>query len=417
MEYAIDVKGLSKKYKIGEITSKTLVSDIHRFWDKIRGKENSTTLIGKSQINTSNNEFFWALKDIDLSIKQGEVWGIIGPNGAGKSTLLKILSRITKPTSGEITINGRIASLLEVGTGFHPEMTGRENIYMNGAIMGMRKLEINSKLDEIIEFSGVQRYIDTPVKRYSSGMKVRLGFAVAAHLEPEILIVDEVLAVGDAEFQKKCLGKMKEVSNEKGRTVLFVSHNMSAVTSLCSKGLLIKQGICMWNGTISEAIAKYNGDVQFKSNYKFKVNKELEACLSEINIVNIDNKPVNTFSLGDSIRINVFVKVNTAIRNFVVSIGIMDALNYPIRTTWMPEQSVSEGNYEISFSESNLFFASGTYKIVLGLSAGKQKIQYVDDGIFFYIDENSNFLEFNLKNKNQKTGFILNPMDIQIQRK
>ena len=228
---ALKSEHISKMYRLGLVSTKTLSHDLNRWYHRIRGKEDPYLKIGEANDRSSkgSSEYVWALKDIDFEIEKGDSVGIIGRNGAGKSTLLKILSRVTQPTTGSLKVKGRIASLLEVGTGFHPELTGRENIYLNGAILGMRKKEITSKLDQIIDFSGVERYLDTPVKRYSSGMYVRLAFAVAAHLESEILIVDEVLAVGDAEFQKKCLGKMGEVSKGEGRTVLFVSHNLSAV--------------------------------------------------------------------------------------------------------------------------------------------------------------------------------------------
>src|SRR5436190_15090923 len=227
---AIKVENVSKLYRLGQVGTGSLAHDINRWWHKLRGKEDPYLKIGESNDRTqkSNSEYVWALKDIDFEVKQGEVLGIIGRNGAGKSTLLKILSRTTSPTTGSVKIKGRVASLLEVGTGFHPELSGRDNIFLNGAILGMTRLEIKSKFDEIVDFAGVERYIDTPVKRYSSGMYVRLAFGVAAHLEPEILIVDEVLAVGDAEFQKKALGKMKDVSTQQGRTVLFVSHQMGS---------------------------------------------------------------------------------------------------------------------------------------------------------------------------------------------
>jgi lipopolysaccharide transport system ATP-binding protein len=241
----IQVENLSKVYQIGQIGTGTISRDIERFWlTKILGKEDPFIKIGQANDRTIKGEsdIVWSLQDINFQINQGEAVGIIGKNGAGKSTLLKLLSRVTSPTTGQIRVKGRIASLLEVGTGFHPELSGRENIYLNGAILGMRKNEISRKLDEIIDFSGVERYIDTPVKRYSSGMYVRLAFAVAAHLESEILIVDEVLAVGDAEFQKKCLGKMGEISKGQGRTVLFVSHNMAAVSSLCPSSILLNKG-------------------------------------------------------------------------------------------------------------------------------------------------------------------------------
>lgn len=256
----IHVENLSKAYQIGQIGTGTVSRDIERFWiTKVLGKEDPFLKIGEANDRSikGQSDIVWSLRDINFEINQGEAVGIIGKNGAGKSTLLKLLSRVTSPTTGEIKVKGRIASLLEVGTGFHPELSGRENIYLNGAILGMRKKEITRKLDEIIDFSGVERYIDTPVKRYSSGMYVRLAFAVAAHLESEILIVDEVLAVGDAEFQKKCLGKMGEISKGEGRTVLFVSHNMGAIKNLCSKGILLENGQITYAGDVDNAIEKY----------------------------------------------------------------------------------------------------------------------------------------------------------------
>src|SRR5688500_14883915 len=235
----IKVENLSKQYRLGNVGTGTISHDVNRWWHGIRGKEDPYLKIGEENNPSvkSNSEYVWALRDINFAVNHGEVLGVIGRNGAGKSTLLKILSRTTAPTTGSVKIKGRVASLLEVGTGFHPELTGRENIFLNGAILGMTKREIKTKFDEIVDFSGVERYIDTPVKRYSSGMYVRLAFAVAAHLESEILIVDEVLAVGDAEFQKKCLGKMGEVSKGQGRTVLFVSHNIQAISSICERGI------------------------------------------------------------------------------------------------------------------------------------------------------------------------------------
>lgn len=244
MSIVIKVENVSKQYRLGQIGTGSLSHDVNRFWHKVRGKEDPYLKIGDENDRTQkvNSDYVWALRDINFDVPQGEALGIIGRNGAGKSTLLKILSRTTTPSTGTIKVRGRIASLLEVGTGFHPELSGKDNIFLNGAILGMTNHEIKRKFDEIVDFAGVERYIDTPVKRYSSGMYVRLAFAVAAHLEPEILIVDEVLAVGDAEFQKKCLGKMKDVSVNDGRTVLFVSHNMAAIQNLCTKALYMEQG-------------------------------------------------------------------------------------------------------------------------------------------------------------------------------
>ena len=256
----LKAENISKQYRLGTVGTGTLSHDLNRWWHKIRGKEDPYLKVGEINDRSikANSEYVWALQDINFEVNRGEVLGIIGKNGAGKSTLLKILSKVTAPTTGVIKSRGRIASLLEVGTGFNPELTGRENIYLNGAILGMTKKEIASKIDEIIEFSGCERYIDTPTKRYSSGMTVRLAFAVAAFLEPEILVVDEVLAVGDAEFQKKAIGKMQDISRSEGRTVLFVSHNMAAVKSLCTRAVLMNNGKISYVGDVESTIENYN---------------------------------------------------------------------------------------------------------------------------------------------------------------
>jgi len=259
MSVVIKVENLSKAYQLGDIGTGTISRDLERFWAKMRGKEDPFLKIGEvnDRAVKGESDVVWSLKNINFEIQQGDAVGIIGRNGAGKSTLLKILSRVTAPTTGSAKLKGRIASLLEVGTGFHPELSGRENIFLNGAILGMRKAEIKRKFDEIVDFSGVERYVDTPVKRYSSGMYVRLAFAVAAHLESEIMIVDEVLAVGDAEFQKKCLGKMGDVSKGEGRTVLFVSHNLTAITRLCSSSMLLRNGLLIDHDATHKIITNY----------------------------------------------------------------------------------------------------------------------------------------------------------------
>ncbi|GGF68756.1 ABC transporter ATP-binding protein [Wenyingzhuangia marina] len=258
----LKVENISKQYRLGTLGTGTISHDLNRWWHRIRGKEDPYLKIGETNDRSTKgtSEYVWALKDVSFEVKKGEILGIIGKNGAGKSTLLKILSRVTGPTTGSIKTKGRIVSLLEVGTGFHPEMTGRENVYLNGAILGMTKKEINEKIDEIISFSGCERYIDTPTKRYSSGMTVRLAFAVAAFLEPDILVVDEVLAVGDAEFQKKAIGKMQDISNSDGRTVLFVSHDMAAIQSLCTELLVLGNGVNLFQGNVSEGVDFYLSD-------------------------------------------------------------------------------------------------------------------------------------------------------------
>lgn len=293
MSTAIKFENISKQYRLGLVSTNTLSHDMNRWYQmNIRGKEDPYLKIGdvNDRSQKGSSDYVWALKDIDFEVEQGDVLGIIGKNGAGKSTLLKILSKVTAPSTGIIRAKGRIASLLEVGTGFHPEMTGRENIYMNGAIMGMTKSEISRKLDEIVDFSGVERYIDTPAKRYSSGMTVRLGFAIAAHLDPEILVVDEVLAVGDAEFQKKAIGKMQDVAQGEGRTVLFVSHNMPAVQTLCTHGIILKDGMVAFNGSVHEAIKRYlddsNGDNNVVETHVRILNKAMI-----INQIIVNDKP------------------------------------------------------------------------------------------------------------------------------
>jgi len=271
MSTAIEFNNISKQYRLGLVSTKTLSHDLNRWWQTaVLHKEDPYLKIGSvnDRSSAADSEYVWALKDINFKVEQGDVVGIIGKNGAGKSTLLKLLSRVTGPTTGTIKARGRIGSLLEVGTGFHPEMTGRENVYMNGAILGMSKQEISKKIDEIIDFSGCERYIDTPVKRYSSGMTVRLGFAVAAHLDPEILVVDEVLAVGDADFQKKAIGKMQDVSKSEGRTVLFVSHNMTSIKALCKRGVILKNGMLVDDGDVDTVVTHYlRGDNSIE-NYK-----------------------------------------------------------------------------------------------------------------------------------------------------
>ncbi len=287
----LKAENISKQYRLGQVGTGTLSHDLNRWWHRVRGKEDPYLKIGETNDRSTKgtSEYVWALQDINFEVERGEVLGIIGKNGAGKSTLLKILSKVTAPTTGSIKSRGRIASLLEVGTGFNGEMTGRENIFLNGAILGMTKKEIASKLDEIIAFSGCERYVDTPVKRYSSGMTVRLAFAVAAFLEPEILIVDEVLAVGDAEFQKKAIGKMQDISREGGRTVLFVSHNMAAVKSLCTRGIVLEHGIIKFDGNVDEALGVYNSDTA--------------DLVSSINW-SIDDAPGNSSAKITSIKLN-----------------------------------------------------------------------------------------------------------------
>ena len=324
----LKAENISKQYRLGQVGTGTMAHDLNRWWHQVRGKENPYLKIGDTNDRSAKgtSDYVWALQDINFKVERGEILGIIGRNGAGKSTLLKILSRVTSPTTGSVKFGGRVASLLEVGTGFNGDMTGRENIYLNGAILGMTKKEITSKLDAIIDFSGCERYIDTPVKRYSSGMTVRLAFAVAAFLEPEILIVDEVLAVGDAEFQKKALGKMQDISRQGVRTVLFVSHNMAAVKSLCTRGIVLEHGKVVFEGGIDESVDYYS---------KFSIEKlEVESVhqkfLNKIEIENIeficnDRKITNFDSiyLGDDLQFNINIKVKDTIVDLSIAMDIL----------------------------------------------------------------------------------------------
>jgi lipopolysaccharide transport system ATP-binding protein len=326
-ETAIKVENISKQYRLGYVGTGTFSHDINRLWHKMRGKEDPYLKVGETNDRTIKgaSDYVWALKDIDFEVKKGEVLGIIGRNGAGKSTLLKILSRTTTPTTGKIKIKGRVASLLEVGTGFHPELSGRDNIFLNGAILGMTKKEIGKKFDEIVEFSGIERYIDTPVKRYSSGMFVRLAFAVAAHLDSEILIVDEVLAVGDAEFQKKCLGKMGEVSKGEGRTVLFVSHQLGMVRTLCSEGIVLSNGQVTYEGNSTSACEYYINSTVKKNREKvfnFPDQPDLVAQLLSCRLTDKDNDIRFKFDVFDEIFLNIAYVVRQPVAGMNICYGL-----------------------------------------------------------------------------------------------
>jgi lipopolysaccharide transport system ATP-binding protein len=330
MSTVISVEQICKSYRLGVIGSGTFGDDLKMWWAKVRGKPNPLLRIGEKDYGNGSEEEIWALRDISFNVEQGEVLGIIGRNGAGKSTLLKILSRVTAPTSGEIKVKGRIASLLEVGTGFHPDLTGRENIYLNGAILGMTKDEVRHKFDEIVDFSGVEQFIETPVKRYSSGMYVRLAFAVAAHLNPEILMVDEVLAVGDAEFQKKCLGKMGKVAEE-GRTVFFVSHNLQAVQNLCRRAIVLKNGVSVFDGKCSDAVSFYLQS-SLKSQTRVAWDLQNAPGNNQISLVgaSIEAKPIlqgkaGPFTTNDELEIQIdFVNHIPGDSNLGVTIHLID---------------------------------------------------------------------------------------------
>jgi lipopolysaccharide transport system ATP-binding protein len=380
MSTVIKVENLSKQYRLGQVGTGTISHDVNRWWHKIRGKEDPYLKIGESNDRTTkgDSDYVWALKDINFEVQQGEVLGIIGRNGAGKSTLLKILSRTTSPTTGSVKIKGRVASLLEVGTGFHPELSGRDNIFLNGAILGMTRREIQSKFDEIVDFAGVERYVDTPVKRYSSGMYVRLAFAVAAHLEPEILIVDEVLAVGDAEFQKKCLGKMKDVSVNQGRTVLFVSHNMAAILNLCEKSISMENGRISEVGDSNIVISNYmrGGDINEKSHaiseipgvankampYFKLTNFYFENISSGIAIEANENLIIGLIIEGELFEIDKRFNLGYTLKNEFGENLIISYSTDQIEENWI---KFKKGNFIVKAQIDTSFLNEGKYYIYL----------------------------------------------------
>lgn len=373
----LKIENVSKQYRLGVVGTGTLSHDLNRWWYKLRGKEDPYLKIGDTNNRDTKGEsdYVWALKDINFEVKKGEVLGIIGKNGAGKSTLLKILSQVTAPSTGSIKSKGRIASLLEVGTGFHPELTGKENIYLNGAILGMTKAEIAAKYDEIVEFSGVARYVDTPVKRYSSGMKVRLAFAVAAHLEPEILVIDEVLAVGDAEFQKKAIGKMQDISKEGGRTVLFVSHNMDAVKKLCTKGLLLHQGKIIQNGNIEETLNTYllnhtSNEKNWEINYEEDNNKS--AQILNVAIKDQANNGILEFYSNQDIFVHITLKNDVQNKNARLNFSILDKFENVIFINRRDINFSGITNWKLKIPKDILI--ANEYKIGLAIDIPKVKL-------------------------------------------
>ncbi len=356
----LKAENISKQYRLGQVGTGTLSHDLNRWWHQVRGKENPYLKIGDTNDRSTKAEsdYVWALQDINFEVERGEVLGIIGKNGAGKSTLLKILSKVTAPTTGIIKCRGRIASLLEVGTGFNGEMTGRENIFLNGAILGMTKKEITAKLEEIIEFSGCERYIDTPVKRYSSGMTVRLAFAVAAFLEPEILVIDEVLAVGDAEFQKKAIGKMQDISKQGGRTVLFVSHNMAAVKSLCTKAIVLENGKVTKEDNVENAVSYYlSGDSESENRKTFSSDYDKkEFRLHEISLNPIGRTSDEVIDEYQKIEINTFFTLKD--------------ISKKLHVTFVLNNESGEPLFTISHVNNNLKLKEGLNKIKCTLPEG-----------------------------------------------
>lgn len=371
-DIAIRFDHVGKLYKLGLVGTGTLSHDLNRWWKTtILRQEDPYLKIGETNDRSKKgaSEYVWALKDITFDVHQGDVVGIIGKNGAGKSTLLKLLSRVTSPTTGAIRARGRIASLLEVGTGFHPELTGRENIYMNGSIMGMTRHEISHKLDEIVDFAGVERYVDTPIKRYSSGMTVRLGFAVAAFLEPEILVVDEVLAVGDAEFQKKAIGKMQDVSKGEGRTVLFVSHNMGSMQRLCSRGVLLENGKVKYMGSISDTIRTYQSDEIIQNSFEGTDGNKQILYLKKASVSSSDG---NIFYNSSTIKIEFEICVKKHIPSLVIGFNLYSIFQYPLaRADYNDENkktSLEPGSYHFTFEIPPYTLSNGEYKIVFDVA-------------------------------------------------
>ncbi len=394
----IKVERLSKQYRLGEVGTGTISHDLNRWWAKIRGKEDPFLRIGETneQNKKGSSEYVWALEDINFEVKKGEVLGIIGKNGAGKSTLLKILSKVTGPTTGEIKAKGRIAALLEVGTGFHPELTGRENIYLNGTILGMTKMEVSKKLEEIVDFAGVERYLDTPVKRYSSGMMVRLGFAVAAHLEPEILIVDEVLAVGDAEFQAKCIGKMQDISQKNGRTVLFVSHNMGTVKSLCTRSILLKNGSVNKIGSTQDIIETYlsdNIDIERIAKWgKDERPKSEELELISIKVLNGKKKLEQAITTDDNIYVEIEYLLKKDIKNLRVALSLYtpDGVHLFSNSDFYTQpinRLRSVGLYKSICQLNKRFFNVGKYIVRIDFEIPKDRPILMNHRVSFVVNE------------------------------
>jgi len=392
MTISISVENLSKQYRLGVIGNRTLYEDLNRWWARVRGLPDPLAKVGEVNHGNRADGLLWALRDVSFQLQQGEVLGVIGRNGAGKSTLLKVLSKVTGPTSGQIKLRGRIASLLEVGTGFHPELTGRENIYLNGAILGMSRDEINKKFDEIIAFSEVEKFVDTPVKRYSSGMYVRLAFAVAAHLDPEIMVVDEVLAVGDAAFQRKCLGKLSENAGE-GRTILFVSHNMAAINRLCSRAVLLDKGQLVADGLATEITAKYlstaSGETSNRNWSLENAPGTEELRLVSVRLLGEDGKPISVVDVHEKLVLRVEYQVNKPGLKFRCTFGFSTQGVYAFAAMEPTEEvRAHRGRYFSSIMVPPHLLAEGEYIISISIFASSgAKMHYVSlrDALAFQV--------------------------------
>jgi len=400
LKTVIKVENISKIYNLGELGTGSISKDLSTWYAKVRGIDNPNSkieIIQNENLNRADHHV--ALSNVSFDVKEGEVLGIIGKNGAGKSTLLKILSRVTTPTTGQFKVRGRIASLLEVGTGFHPELTGRENVYLNGAILGMTKYEIKSKFNEIVEFSGVEKFIDTPVKRYSSGMYVRLAFAVAAHLEPEILIVDEVLAVGDMEFQKKCLGKMKDVS-EQGRTVLFVSHNMNAMQQLCTNGILISKGQLTMQGNINSVVNTYvesaKQDALLNEDFSRRGNKSIK--FKSFYISNYNGERITGIQMGGDLYLNISFEKITNVASIDISFTIKNSLGEAITHMQNMDSDFEipkkDGETRIKVKVNNILLVPGSYFISIWAGTNTEAYDCIENCIHFDVYNNPEFNRF-----------------------
>jgi homopolymeric O-antigen transport system ATP-binding protein len=408
MRAILEVEDLSKQYRLGArqqsyATLRDSIAAAVRAPFRFFSRDNSRV------------ERIWALRGISFDVQPGATIGIIGRNGAGKSTLLKVLSRITEPTSGRIRLYGRVGSLLEVGTGFHPELTGRENVFLNGAIIGMRREEINRKFDEIVAFSEIERFIDTPVKHYSSGMYTRLAFAVAAHLEPEILVIDEVLSVGDLAFQKKCFGKMSDVAGQ-GRTVLFVSHNMEAVRKICDQAILLDQGEIVSAGKTENVIGRYiEEEASGQSVYPVPPPSDEEnppGYAYKLRVEDGQGRPSSAIPVGSPWQIRVYFKINRRVEHFIIALGLWTSLNANLRASWSDPKTIEPGDYQAVFREETLLLATGRYPIGLGLSSFERSFHYVENVGSLGISDVADGIDLV---RISGVGVVLNPMKIKLQ--
>lgn len=414
MESAIRVRGVGKRYRIGAagFERQSLIETVLTRLRQGLGPARSA-----AHLPSGNEEsgWLWALRDISFDVKHGEVLGLVGKNGSGKSTLLKILSAITLPTEGTVELEGRVGSLLEVGTGFHPELTGRENVYLNGAILGLRRGDIQKRFDEIVAFSEVERFLDTPVKHYSSGMYMRLAFAVAAHLEPDILLVDEVLAVGDMHFQRKCLGKVDLVARE-GRTVVFVSHNMSAVKKLCHRVVYLEDGRVQASGETESVIAQYAGEAEPpRAEYVIAVMPEPEAP-GRATLLTVEDKtgrPAATLPVGQPWQVRVRFSIARSVDHFMIALGMRTGDDVPLRTSWSRPVNIQPGVYEAVFRDATIILGVGRYPLIVGLSSFERSFHYIEQAGVLTIADYAEGVDLV---RIAGVGAILNPLEITVQQ-